>query len=68
MQLQKNNCFILGSKYLCLSMIPTSSHIVRSEVAETSFGFYSDEEIKKMSYCKITSPLTHDALGNPLQG
>ena len=49
-------------------MIPTSSHIVRSEVAETSFGFYSDEEIKKMSYCKITSPLTHDALGNPLQG
>lgn len=45
-----------------------SNHIVRSEVTETAFGFYSDEEIKNLSYCKIISPVTHDALGNALAG
>lgn len=49
-------------------MASTMNHIVRSEVTETTFGFYSEEEISDMSYCKIVSPLTHDALGNALQG
>jgi len=45
-----------------------NNHIVRSEVTETAFGFYSDDEIKNMSYCKVTSPVTNDALGNALAG
>jgi hypothetical protein len=42
--------------------------IVRSEVRETSFGFISDEEILKLSTCKVISSLANDALGNFLIG
>jgi hypothetical protein len=42
--------------------------VVRSEVVETSFGMYTDEEFKNMSVCKITSPVAFDALGNVLRG
>eukprot|EP01035_Chromulina_nebulosa_P018336 gene18336-24027_t len=44
------------------------SSVVRSEVIETGFGFYSDDELKALSVCHITSPLARDALGNPLNG
>lgn len=40
--------------------------VVRSEVVETGFGFYVDEEVKHLSCCKITSTLTEDALGHSL--
>lgn len=42
--------------------------IVRSEVHETQFGFYSDDEIRQLSVCKITSPEARDGLGHPTQG
>ena len=42
--------------------------IVRSEVVETGFGFYSDEGIRAISACQITSPLAQDTLGNNLPG
>ena len=45
-----------------------ANQIIRSEVKETAFGFYSDEEIKALSVCKVTSPVTKDALGIPLVG
>ena len=44
-----------------------SSTIVRSEVIETGFGLYTDDEIKALSACQITSPLSEDELGNALQ-
>ena len=42
--------------------------LVRHEVRETSFGLYSEKEIKSMSVCKITCSTTYDGLGNVLQG
>ena len=44
------------------------SIIVRDEVIETNFGFYTDDDIKRLSVCKLTSPIAFDALGNTLQG
>lgn len=40
--------------------------VIRSEVSEVQFGLYSDEETRKLSCCKISSPLAFDGLGNPL--
>jgi hypothetical protein len=45
-----------------------SNAVIRSEVKEASFGFYSDGELKKLSVAKITSPVTRDTLGNALAG
>ncbi len=42
--------------------------IVRSEVIETGFGFYGDDALRLLSVCKLTSPVSQDALGNPIQG
>lgn len=44
------------------------NRIVRNEVTETGFGFYSDNDIKSLSVCKIISPVAQDLLGNNLQG
>ena len=42
-----------------------SNVIIRSEVLETNFGFYSDEEKKNiLSVCKISSIVHDDANGN----
>ena len=43
-----------------------NNSIVRAEVVETGFGFYIDEEIRQLSYCRVTSTLTEDALGHSL--
>lgn len=45
-----------------------SNQIIRSQVNEVSFGFYGDEELKALSVCKVTSPVTKDSLGIPLPG
>jgi len=42
--------------------------VVRNEVSETHFGFYSEAEIKSMSVCKVNSSVAYDALGNTLSG
>ena len=43
--------------------------IVRSEVSETNFGFYSDYEKKNLlSMCQITSMVTEDDNGNLIEG
>ena len=44
------------------------SQIVRNEVIQTSFGFYSDEDVELMSACKVFSPLSLDSLGNIISG
>ena len=44
------------------------SAIVRSEVTETGFGFYTDDDIKKLSVMRIVSPVSQDLLGNNLEG
>jgi DNA-directed RNA polymerase beta' subunit len=42
--------------------------IIRHSVEEVRFGFLSDEEIRSVSVKQITSPMTFDALNNPLPG
>jgi DNA-directed RNA polymerase beta' subunit len=42
--------------------------VLRSEVEETQFGLYTDDDIRKLSVCRVISPITKDALGNPLHG
>lgn len=42
--------------------------IVRNEVVEMGFGIYSEDEMKALSVCKVTSPISTDSLGNPLPG
>ena len=49
-------------------MNSSSQTIVRSEVVGTSFGFYTDDELKALSVCRITSPVVYDALGTALPG
>lgn len=43
-------------------------HIVRADVREIRFGFYSEDEVKALSQCRITSPLATDTLGNSISG
>jgi len=43
-------------------------NIIRNDVVEMGFGVYSEEEMKALSICKVTSPLSMDSLGNPLPG
>lgn len=43
-----------------------ANKVVRSEVIETGFGFYTDEDVKNLSVCKVVSPVSTDALNNPL--
>lgn len=42
--------------------------IIRSQVIETSFGFYTNDEIRKLSVCQLTSPVAQDSLNNYIQG
>jgi hypothetical protein len=44
------------------------SVIVRTEVTETAFGFYTDEDIKNLSVKRIISHISQDLLGNNLDG
>lgn len=46
----------------------SASSLVRSEVREVGFGFYTDAELLQLSVCKITSPISQDILGNSLPG
>jgi DNA-directed RNA polymerase beta' subunit len=43
-------------------------HVIRHEVEEVRFGFFTDAEIKAISVKQITSPVTFDALNNALPG
>lgn len=45
-----------------------TTQVIRSDVIETGFGFYTDESIRKLSVCQITSSVSQDALGNYIQG
>ncbi len=42
--------------------------IVRTEVLETGFGFYTDDELRLLSSCVVNSTLAQDVLGNALTG
>ena len=46
----------------------SSQNIVRTEIEEVGFSLYTDEEVRNLSVCKITSPIATDALGNVVQG
>jgi len=43
-----------------------NSTLVRSEVVETGFGFFTDKDLKSLSCCKVTFTLSQDALGRYL--
>eukprot|EP00512_Aurantiochytrium_limacinum_P000745 CAMPEP_0171488598 /NCGR_PEP_ID=MMETSP0958-20121227/2288_1 /TAXON_ID=87120 /ORGANISM="Aurantiochytrium limacinum, Strain ATCCMYA-1381" /LENGTH=1959 /DNA_ID=CAMNT_0012021713 /DNA_START=133 /DNA_END=6012 /DNA_ORIENTATION=- len=38
------------------------------EPTEVAFGFYSGEELRSLSVKRITSPVSYDALNNPIEG
>jgi len=42
--------------------------IVRSEVIQTGFGFYTDSQLEQLSACQIQSPVSFDSLGHALTG
>ncbi|KAF4130790.1 RNA polymerase Rpb1 [Phytophthora infestans] len=46
----------------------TDQTILRHEVAEVAFGFYSDAEIRDLSVKQLTSRLSFDSLNNPVVG
>lgn len=46
----------------------TDQTILRYEVAEVAFGFYSDAEIRELSVKQVTSRLSFDQLNNPVVG
>ncbi|KAF4318105.1 hypothetical protein BBO99_00001037 [Phytophthora kernoviae] len=46
----------------------TDQTILRHEVAEVAFGFYSDAEIRELSVKQLTSRLSFDSLNNPVVG
>ncbi|KAL4151688.1 hypothetical protein PRNP1_008630 [Phytophthora ramorum] len=46
----------------------TDQTILRHEVAEVAFGFYSDAEIRDLSVKQLTSRLSFDSLNNPVMG
>ena len=41
---------------------------LRAQICETSFGFYSAEQIRKLSVVSITSQEAFDRMGNPIPG
>ena len=45
-----------------------SNIVVRSEVKETLFGFYTDEDIKSLSVCRVISPETLNEKSEPVPG
>ena len=45
------------------SVSSNAQYLVRSEVTEVRFGLYSEEEIKALSVCLITSPIALDKSG-----
>ncbi|GMF49967.1 unnamed protein product [Phytophthora fragariaefolia] len=46
----------------------TDQTILRHEVTEVAFGFYSDAEIRELSVKQLTSRLSFDSLNNPVVG
>ncbi|CAK4067593.1 unnamed protein product [Aphanomyces euteiches] len=46
----------------------TDQSILRHEVSEVTFGFYSDDEIRDLSVKQITSRISFDSLKNPVIG
>ncbi|KAJ0407192.1 hypothetical protein ATCC90586_005281 [Pythium insidiosum] len=46
----------------------TDQTILRYEVREVAFGFYSDDEIRDLSVKQITSRVSYDTLNNPVIG
>lgn len=44
----------------------TSNLVIRSEVTEVQFGLFSDEDVRHLSCCQISSPIAFDGLGNPI--
>ncbi|KAK9816421.1 hypothetical protein WJX72_000053 [[Myrmecia] bisecta] len=50
-----------------MTAIP-SREVTTTQVAAVSFGFYSDEEIRKLSVKQIVSPIVYDNLKNAVPG
>lgn len=70
-QRERTKWSALGLSVLHTKKIMMSSHdrtVIRHAVDEIGFGFLSDEDIKKLSVKRITSPVTFDTLNNPLPG
>jgi hypothetical protein len=44
------------------------TELIRDEVTDIGFGFYSDDEVKANSRCLITSSVAFDPLNNALPG
>ena len=40
--------------------------VIRQQIEEVTFGFYTDDDVRNRSVVEITSPLAYDALGTTL--
>ena len=45
-----------------------ASRILTDQVTGTSFHFYSDDEIRRLSVRRITNAMTYDSFGRPTIG
>lgn len=42
--------------------------VIRHAVDEIGFSFFTDDDIRKLSVKRLTSPITFDTLNHPLPG
>ena len=58
------NCVSLHHK----AMAAPSPEVTSTNVAGVSFAFFGDEEVRRLSVCRLTSPIARDNLGAPVPG
>jgi len=49
-------------------MLKLDKELIKDRFSATSYSFYTDEEIERLSVKKILNPVAFDHLGKPLSG
>jgi len=49
-------------------MAAPSPEVTSTNIAAVSFAFFGDEEVRRLSVCRLTSPIARDNLGAPVPG
>ncbi len=59
---------VLFNKVLIARMFKLDDELIKDRFTATSFSFYTDSEIEKLSVKQILNPTAFDHLGNPTSG